>query len=199
MTSPHYDPKRKIGDFPANERDDVHHCYACLEDLSRYCNDFSGALGLFTLCAQVGHPEWNMIAAKDGAMTIYHFAKAMDGANTWCFRSPTLASMVKRQYLGDGFKLLGSYFPRFEAVRHAVAHAGDITKNPKWLASHSFTGSHHGQAIVLHNVGGMVIRNLLDNNKFKATFDGAIQEYEISDKTLSVLNEIREMFFRAFS
>jgi hypothetical protein len=142
--------------------------------------------------------SWRLIAARDGAMSIYHFAKAMDGANTWAFRSQSFAAKIDKGRLCDAFKLLRTYFAKFEAVRHAVAHAADVTKNPKWLSEHTLKGPFKNPAIILDDTSTVTIKNTILNDVFMSTFNNELQEYEVSIKTLNSLNEIKNTFYEAF-
>jgi len=142
--------------------------------------------------------SWTFIAARDGAMSIYHFAKAMDGANTWAFRSKCFAAKIDKSGLSDAFKLLRTHFPKFEAVRNAVAHAADVTKNPKWLSEHILMGPFEKPLLKLDDTSKAMIKNTIFNDVFMSTFDSAIQEYEVSIKTLNALIEIKNTFYKAF-
>ena len=191
-------PKIDFLKLPKYDRKDAYQCQSNLQAIEGYCQDFARALQLYHFSGAqslmwVSSPHhgmhdmfasWKFIAARDGAMSIYHFAKSMDGANTWAFRCESTKEKIDRSALGRAFALLRTHFPRFEAMRHAIAHAGEIAKNPKWLADHSFNGSYDSNMIKLENSTGTAIKNGLMNNIYIATFNNEIQEYEISQRTL---------------
>jgi len=205
---PRINPNR----FPEKEQQSAYACESCLRDIASCVRDFKYALALGDFCAfqmriQQANPRpglgeelfpWQLIACRDGAMTIYHFAKAMDGANTWAKTCPTMSPLIDHAHLKNAFKLLGSYFANFEAVRHAVAHSSELIKNRKWIDEHSFTGSYQSENINLVNVNKLVMRNVIEGRTFTSTFNGSIQSYEMSQATLDKLSEIATEFYLAF-
>jgi hypothetical protein len=78
---------------------------------------------------------WVFVAGRDGAMSIYHFAKSMEGMMAFLGQCPTVLDKVDRTKLRSARKMLRELFPDFEAVRHAVAHAGELMKDPDTFRS----------------------------------------------------------------
>ena len=205
-------PTIAIDRLSQDEREDAWMCLRCLHHIESRCEDFRSALKLFDFAwrivavdQQMVKPHtkliqsWQLIAARDGAMSIYHFAKAMDGANTWAFRHKIIGDKVDKTLLRKSFKQLQQSFPRLAAMRHSIAHSTELIKNPDWYKDHAFTGSYDRHGIQLDNAKNFMATNVLSGNTFISTFENEIIEYEISQNSLDQLIEIRTLFFSAFS
>jgi hypothetical protein len=182
------------------ERDATNLLKTALGQLSDHSDNFSAALSLFDFSMgelekatenRTAHPmfRWPFIAARDGAMSIYHFGKAMEGIMASLHKCPTVLQEVNRAKLRSSRKRLRELFPNFEAVRHSVAHAGELMNDVDDLDRHSISTT---------SVQRMTIQNHLQGRAFKNTFEGQIQSYEINQASRDGLVAIREEFCAAF-
>jgi hypothetical protein len=202
-------PKIHTEGLPEKEREAAAHIEAACLQLATFANQFRAALHLFDFVTSVEcqmvvirNPqwrveEWKFIAAREGAMSIYHFAKALEDIMACLNKSPTVLGLVRRPEIRKARKLLRKHFPKFETVRHAVAHAGELMREPGAYSRHVITGP-----VVIGDIyfgGTFGLRDtFVSERKFVNTFEGAVQEYEISQATLHALTEIRMQFFAAF-
>jgi len=69
-----------------------------------------------------------MMAARDGALTIYHFGSTIDGIRKSLRSCPALSGPIDRQKLTNAGKLFEAKFPGYIAIRHVVSHYGDFSK-----------------------------------------------------------------------
>jgi hypothetical protein len=122
---------------PAAERDANDHLELLLSKLDTYAQDFQAAIALFelaerelaTLRAQLERTRtpqlnytalmrmrWQFIAARDGAMTIFHFGKTMEAIRSSALREcPTVRSLVQKQPLRNADNLFRKqWFRNFE-------------------------------------------------------------------------------------
>jgi hypothetical protein len=98
-------PAIPLQSVPVSERRNVEHLNLTLGDLLRYTNDFGAALNLFIFChsslgetfdkdMQARARPWIFVAGRDGAMSIYHFGKAMEGTMAFLRVRPGTSSRI---------------------------------------------------------------------------------------------------------
>jgi hypothetical protein len=128
-------PHFNLNGLPEAERRIARNLLSSLPSLRGFENDFRIALELFDYSDR--HQKgWHFIAARDGAMTIFHFAKVLENMMASIGQCPTILALVDRDKFKKVRKNLRELFPRFEAVRHSVAHAGELMKDPETAESH---------------------------------------------------------------
>jgi len=172
-----------------------------LTNLESYSKDFAFALQLFDYCqaecnkiyTNPNHPSepkvfdshkftsWQFIAARDGAMSIYHFGKTYEDIRKTIKENLNMFSYIDDRKLKESGKLFRELFPNFEAVRHAVAHAGDLDDE------------RHAASIPERFVQKLIIKNKLYRREFSNTFEGEIQSYSISKESLNGLNRVEAL------
>jgi hypothetical protein len=195
-------PEISTKDIPAQEHAAIAHLNDALGQFSSHVQQFDAALKLFDFCqvelskSNSGgslNPcfQWQFIAARDGAMAIFHFGKAMEHIAAFLWKCPTVLGKIDKKQCRAARKALGGLVPGFEAVRHSVAHAGELMKDEE-------TSDLHSVSIPQRLVEKMVLTNCLQGRLFQNTYEGKIQEYEISHKTLDGLIAIRNDFYSAF-
>jgi hypothetical protein len=207
-----FPPRFDLREFPEGERDSVEHIQGLLGRLFGYVNSFDAAIRLAQRSAQemsqlrdqnpdggyrMPEPlhEYQFVAARDGAMTIYHFACVIDGIRQSRRNAPTLSAMIDDQRIKIAGRLFNTYFPDFERVRHAVAHAAELMATPESTArniSAQNTITSHGHELS--------IGDLLDeqNGKFTTTIEGCRVSYQLSRDALNKLVRIQGYIYSAF-
>jgi hypothetical protein len=106
-------------------------------NLTRFLDEFRMSVALFELLERGGGPpsvgvfggefmNYRMIAARDGALNIFHFGCSLEALKKQLARCPSLASRTNAVKLRNAIKQFGSYFPHADNVRNAVAHAGSF-------------------------------------------------------------------------
>lgn len=201
--------------IPAEEHDLAWIVQGSLSSLGSYVRKFEQALSLFEF-AEHQHrlrlsdvsPEgikamsalsgWKFVAARDGAMTIYHFMCAMESVKTCVYRSPTLKPWFNAKVSKQATKLFGVRFPKCEAMRHAIAHSAELYESPEKLEENAFSGDYKDKMFDLQGVKGVVIADTLSNRSYITTFKRQIISYDVSMDTLNALTEIRKLFCSAF-
>jgi hypothetical protein len=200
--------------LPQGERSAGNEIQQSLRDLSSYASDFGAALRLFnessnedalaiiTNTTNDGRARMQ-IAARDGAMTIWNFAKSLDGITGRVFaKCPMLSQHVDHRQLRSVRKLLRQTFPDFVSIRHSVAHAAELREDAEKHKIEETVGEifptlhPHALGTVRTKV---LIRNSLQGRSFRNTFDGRLCTYEVSTDTLASLNRIKEAAYAAFA
>ena len=192
--------------FPLGEQGACDLLNGQLRELASYTDDFAAALELFDMASKDvpqlfasfdSSPEekraidtkrrWCFIAAKDGAMTVYHFGQTLDLIRGGLGDCPTLRAMIDTDVLKEVDKRFKRKFPFYERLRHAVAHQSIVSKAP-YMAVVRSDGS-----------GRLIITGSLSGRRFISVWKEHRVEYEISDPTLKELASMRDCVFTAFA
>jgi hypothetical protein len=198
--------------LPEAERSVARIIEANLMRMNDYVKNFHAAIDLFESCAQQikscidakkydtldKWTSWQFIAARDGAMTIYHFGKAMSGTKSSLRLSPTLKSSVNSAKLKSAGRLFTDYFPEQESVRNAVAHSGELANTTESLTTNAFDGSYKSDFLDIANASDFMIQDSLQGRLFTTSYRGKIITYEIGYLNLIRLNGVKEDFYSAF-
>ncbi|MBR0869031.1 hypothetical protein JQ633_01575 [Bradyrhizobium tropiciagri] len=170
--------------------------------LSAYSSDFGVALRLFDesfnayAVASITHTPSDgqtrlFIAARDGAVTIYNFARTVEGLKGTPFVGcPTVSAHVDHDQLRVSRKLLRDGFPDFAPIRHAVSHAAELREEGTKHQAEAVIGDVFPvlQATPWGNMRTkMTLRGVLQDRKFISTFDGRFRTYDVTADTLTRL------------
>jgi hypothetical protein len=129
-----------------------------------------------------------MMAARDGAMTIFHIGKALQAINANLKLCPTLAGQVDSKILRAACKKFSTAFPKNEALRTAVAHVAEFTQSPQQFQK------------ITAKIGGLFLNNLEGGDEFTTTsFKGERVSYHINNKSAALLREVVQDLFSAFA
>jgi hypothetical protein len=179
-----------------------------LDMLEYHLNSFEAALKLFEYSArQIRTQErrsrvlpfrrWQFMAARDGAMSIYHFAWAFQGLADSLRECDYVLTRLDPQVLKNCRRQISKGFPNFERVRHAVGHASEKARNPNKHLLHGFSGSYRKNGLDLRRVKNYVITDHLYRRTYANTWDGKIESYKLNSVSLKNLSAIRNIIFDA--
>jgi hypothetical protein len=212
--------------IPKSEHPALFHILDLLGSLGRYEQRFKLALKLFDLCCTensdlVSQMErgqisfvlldlqtntlsgWRLLAARDGALAIYHFGQALIAIASNLRTCPTLCACVDHSAIRLARHSFVATFPNYSAVRHAVSHIADFSTTLAEREKHSIKGPWKGNfgrvGIELKDEGALhrFEDNLYDIT-YCITFEGAVHQIEISNITLDVLSKIKNNTYTAF-
>ena len=202
--SPDSPPIIMLSLLPKSEQRASHYVNGLLSRLYSYVGQFEAALSLFDFSndqieavrtgpkANVPRTQelhrWKLMAARDSAMTVYHFGKTTGGIRRSLSKMPTLRSKVDETKLRNADKLLRKTFPDFEKFRHAISHAGDFGHDED---------SYHRHGIRTAFGRGMVSNHLRDRT-LSFTIAGQLVRFEISRENLLALNSSKLSYYAAF-
>lgn len=169
-------------------------------DLRRFADDFACSIALFALLERggqgpsagvLGGPfiKYRIIAARDGALNIYHFACALESIRTNLALSKTALAAVDRVELREISRRFRQKFPKIDYVRHAIAHAGELSNHPAKLAKNAQKADHVGHGFS-SSKGGVFIEALKDQT-FSVGLDGDIFSVNLDATSLHALIEIQ--------
>lgn len=111
---------------------------AMLNDLQGFSISFGSAASLLDYCRQLERSEptselggrsfwWKFNAGRDGAMSLYHLMKTIEGIRASMNKIPTYRLKIKHPKLRTAQKYFEAYFPRASTMRTAIAHLGEIS------------------------------------------------------------------------
>ena len=141
---------------------------------------------------------WSRIAARDGAMTMFHYGKCTALINRSVPKAlQTMSSAQKRKI---GAKLFASLFPDFDDMRHSVAHAAEFYNDPAERLKHVVEGAAiKSDALNIGNPSaGVILAGTMEGRRFQSTMDGRVVAYELTEKTLGSLNSVTQYYYSAF-
>lgn len=203
--------------FPRNERDFVSMVNQNLEQLSSVLNNFRSAVRLYQFSASINvvpnnynyHPkpriypdkeisDWRFIAARDGAMTLYHFSEVMQFLRNVRARSVSLYENLDHDIYKQANQKMESLVPNLEKIRHSVAHVTDKTRSVELHDKHALRESHKGLGIAVEGSVKITITDSFHGNNFSHNWEGQILSYEVSHKTFLKLAEIKLLMWSAF-
>jgi len=142
--------------------------------------------------------EWLMIAARDGAMSIYHFGKVWQAIPALVKKCPVVDALVDPQDLRAVGRAFETGFPHWAAVRKGVAHSGDFAKDRANTDQHGITGEIDLPGIKGENLRGTYFSGSLLRRNFTASVDGKMVSYEVSGATVAKLADVRDAVWAIF-
>jgi hypothetical protein len=145
---------------------------------------------------------WELMAAREGALTIYHFGQGLDAIAPALHRCASIADRVDHAALRLARKSFKAAFPSHDAVRHVVGHTVDFSATVEERNRHSVTPPwQHTFDSHTHQYAGtrpMFTPGDLHNRTYLVTYEGDVHFYELKAETLERLSAIRERTYSAF-
>lgn len=225
---PHMESPRDVdlSKIPENEHNALAHVQLLLNFLSIFERRLLASITLFGLCDEehasldsvaradrafgsmphhqliAALSDWREMAARDGAISIYHFGQTTEAINDNLPTCPSLNKHVNRDALKIAFKLFRARFPRYEMIRHVVGHAAEWAGTSGLRKRHShkgqWKGGPAGEELTLANeTGELQFLGSLVGNKFYVSHDGKVYDYEVSPTTLEKMRSIRRAIYAA--
>ena len=183
-----------------------------LAGMGTYLQSFRAAVALFDFAAPIATPlesptgfpphdvviRWPYIAARDGAMNIYHFRVAMEAAKASAHQLQLVRDAINWTKVRAATKRFQTQFPDFEKIRHAVAHAADLGKTLKEQRRNRIKGPRTGPLVRLSAGASVTIANSLINQTFATTIGGQLVSYDVTTETADKLEAIMLEFYSLF-
>lgn len=154
--------------------------------------------GMWTLSA------WSHMAARDGALAIYHFGNTIQGIWASLPACPSIASAINEAALREASKEFRDAFRRYEAIRHVVGHVSDFFFNTqqkrsehaakgKWQAggAGAFIGSTDEQ-------GASELPGNLAGDTYVVSFRGEATSYALNAATVDIISSVRSKIYASF-
>jgi hypothetical protein len=142
------------------------------------------------------YAQWQMIAARDGAMTLYHFGVSVQYVGALVRKIPQIDQHVEQEKLREARKILKKHFPGFKAIRHTVSHLSDFMGSIEEFKKHSLKKSINFGGYKIEP-GGLFANNL-SGETLLTTYRGDQFSYNISQESLDAMTKIVDLVFLAF-
>lgn len=195
------------------ERSDTFAVQGQLHDLASYIDHFKSALSLLDtaqhhLSTPSGDQErigvlsdWKLIAARDGAMTIFHFGDTLQLVRKTVGLCKTLLGLIDPKALKRHCDYFESQFRNFDSLRHSVSHDATTSRYlQKKNNANVFSGVMASEQQI--DAPNMRIRGALFGRKFVRTHEiaGRMVEvsYELSVASLAELVKVAERYYETF-
>lgn len=178
--------------LPADQKVAGESLISNISSISTHCRQLSAAVALFGFCVENDAKgklfgDWMLIAARDGAMTIRNYGKALASIRSLiglCVSWAERTDLARLKAAEKRFQLL---FPFADKLRHSVAHPefyndaskGMGVKNPTGIPGSTFSED-----------STFISSNSLFNDEFVATFEGVVVKYSVSAVTAKCIAEI---------
>lgn len=177
-------------------------------NLQTFASGFIRAGRLFELLERGGGPphlavfggefvDFRAIAAKEGALNVYHFGCSLSALRGQVGRCPRTQGVVSASKLKDADKLFKKHFPNADTIRHAVAHAGEVWASPERAARHRLRKDH----IWIGGFTGAGTHQFsgLFNRTYALQWEGRVFEVEIDVSTGQKLLDVVFLVESAFT
>ena len=207
-------PKIDRSSIPVQEMPSFLHIQTLLAELGLYERHLLLAVYLYEYSTQAAHEitdfaklewalwttgGWQSMAARDGAMTIYHFGCAIDGIKNSLPTSPALNGKVDRRKLKDGSNIYRTSFPGYLALRHVVAHVADFSQTLEKKTSHSVKGPFRKGLFRSDDPNGVTwLGGNMNGCTYAVTYEGEAFTYDLSRETVAKLRSIKNRIYSAF-
>ena len=196
---PHIRSARLLDDEAA----EAAHLNLLLESLGHCTHTFQDALSLLDHCRAIldsasaksdwdsyfGCVGWPLVAARDAAMTIYHFGILVSAIQTRIGLCPTLMPYFDRAMMKTARRRFNQHFSRSTRLRHAISHAAETLENPQQFKRH------YGR---LAPLSFLFLSDSLLDRSYTTMLDGETLSIDITTTTLQRLKEIEQSVFAAF-
>ena len=176
-------------------------------NLHHFAEAFVRSVELFELMERGGGPpsqgvlggayiQYRIIAAKDGALNIFHFSCSLAAVRHQLPSCRDLLPQSRPDLLREASKQFNAYFPNCDAVRHAVAHEGELAKNPAQMAQNTvkeyteFTGGAVGP--------GALMMKAIYNRTYTVGINGSVFSVSLHTDSIQKLIRVLSMVDAAF-
>ena len=142
---------------------------------------------------------WQSMAARDGALSIYHFGRAIEGLKNSLRFCPTLNAKVDHKKIRIAAKSFDATFPNNIAIRAAVAHVADFSKTPQDKFFHAVKGIFKLRWFSSDDPTGVTwLPGNMNGHTYAATVNGKAYAYDLTLENAEKLRAIKLQIYSAF-
>ncbi len=204
-----YPPRIITELLPEPEREEALVLSDVLHRIRDYVTKFESAVSLFEFASMNARDnetirQWGFIAARDGALMLFHFSKALQSLSGITRQIPSLPA--DNAILKTASKEFKEQFPGANAIRDYVAHAAEMSSSAKKVKRASVhgpgdIGAFDGMLTLVKAGSAAKVRlgDVLMGNNYVITNGGHEHSYEISRDSLMLLVGIQNTAYSAFT
>lgn len=204
-------PNFKLHELPEAEREEAGAIRLNIDALHRRATSFWAGRLLYEDCAhrQVfdyanrgTYHQWQLCAARDCVMSIYHFGRIIEGIDESIGVCVSLRDLIDNDAKRAARKRFERKFPFYISLRHAIAHSAERSKTASATKRHGKAKHRTIEVNPLISIGAGKGNVLLHDNLWGTTFtsmwDGNIVRCEIDEQSGIWLDEITDAYWAAF-
>jgi hypothetical protein len=200
--------------IPADQMPAFLHVMTLLAELGLYERQLLLAVYLYEYSAQAAHEiadfatlehslwttgGWQMMAGRDGAMTIYHFGCAIEGIKNSLPACPALNALIDRRELKNAGNIFEAAFPGHVAIRHVVSHVADFSMTLKAQAAHAVKVPFKEKRFCSEDPKGITwLRGNMNDSMYAVTYEGKAFSYDLSRESVAKLRSVKVRIYSAF-
>ncbi|WP_125469928.1 hypothetical protein [Caulobacter vibrioides] len=206
-------PNFRLHELPEEERDDAGSIRANIAEMHRRSTSFWSGRNLFQRCAEQSvfdyanqrtYHEWQLCAARDCVMSIYHFGRIIEGIDISISKCPQLREIIDGKSKREARKRFERYFPSYITLRHAIAHSAERSNTLKDASRHGRLSSRKIElnpdvsVLVGSEASMLLVHDNIYGTTFSSMWDGALVRCEINDQSGVWLDEITDAYWASF-
>jgi hypothetical protein len=164
--------------------------------------EFQNSVNLFELLERGGGPPsvgvfggvfslYRMIAARDGALNIYHFGRSLAAIRNQLGACRSITN-IDRKKVREAGKVFRLHFPHVDSVRHAIVHAGELYNTPAKMENEEL------KRHTSFGAAGGTLMSALSERTYSIGFEGEVFSVTLDNQTISILITIRNSVDSAF-
>ncbi len=206
-------PNFKLHELPEIEQDEAGSIRCNIGDMHRRATSFWAARMLFRDCAErqlfdfANRPtyhEWQLCAARDCVMTIYHFGRIIEGIDDSLANCPQLRDMIDGKGKRENRKQFVREFPSYISLRNAISHSAERSKTVKDTRRHGKMSSRTVELnpaltiSVFDDTSFLLADDSIYGTTFTSMWDGNLVRCEINERSGILLDQITDSYWSAF-
>ncbi len=197
-----------------SERSNADNLRINIAQLHDRATDFWSGKALFEFCLfrtntnyRRTFERWQILAARDCVMSIYHFGRIIEGIDISLGSCPSLRDIIDTTAKRKARKRFEKYFPFYITIRHALAHSAERSNTEASITRHAKQGpidlSGTGAAKLFNAAAAACVEVLMSDSimgdKFMSMWEGEVVTCDINEASGKFLDEIVDEFWSAFS
>lgn len=141
--------------------------------------------------------NWQGMAAREIAMTIYDFYRSMGLAKSLAQRAKVYFARLRRKEMDDAIKLFQRHFPDAKALRNAAGHPVDYFGKPDDRERNSQKGPANVAGINIEG-GAVGISRAIMGRTLLYTSEGRTLKLDLTDEIVVQLTQVKNDLLRSF-
>jgi hypothetical protein len=201
--------------IPASQMEAFLHVMTLLAELGLYERHFLQAVYLYEYSAEAASEitdfatlelslwttgGWQMMAGRDGAMTIYHFGSAIEGLQNSLNDCPALNAQVDHREIRNARGIFEGAFDGYIRMRHAISHVAVSSQTLDKKLSHAVKGLFKKKWFSSENPQGVTwLRGNMNNDTYAVTHEGEVFTYDLNRRSAAKLRSVKQRIYSAFN
>ena len=188
--------------IPTEEHGAAFALVSSLHTVGQYVVRFHADLELFEQSRQRSREDWRarewiFLAARDGAMTLFHFGEFID-EGIRLDGCPTLAQRIDPKPMREARSKFSKTFPHTRIIRHSIAHDGENKTPKRYFDENNFVNETNITKIKIDPNAKIAISDSLFDNRYVITYDKSTFSYVLDENSLTLLHSIAKIYMSSF-